>query len=472
MKRWIVYCLGMFSILYALLHFTTMFFPIYVFEQLLAISGLGIFLFTLLRVSFKKFKLPLLILIAGTVILVLSDTNLREGYHYGMMQMRGIVGFLIVIPLISWVLREEPYIEDIMAVFAKVIYTSKRFYLMVVAYTQILAYFLLFGSIAMMHQFVSVILKDQTTLAWENYKATALLRGFALSTMWVISIPSFIYAVETLGASLWIAILQGMFMAILGTLLAVLFAHFAEKKYAENLTPGLQIAIRRAVANASPPDVRSKKVIEFFLLFITLFGSIFLLHELLQIKLMMLIPMVIIFWILGFFTLKKKLYKIPHISVRYFKYDVIDQSYQLSLMLAVGVLIYALNQTKFSAMVVETLSEIEQVFPFINVLFLLPFIIIFLGFIGLGPLTVMVLVAGILESMSFPYPPELIVLAITSGSVISIMLSPLIMPVIILSSSNGLGLVTNGLKFNWKFAIAFYIIVQVYLQSMIHLHLF
>lgn len=84
----------------------------------------------------------------------------------------------------------------------------------------------------------------------------------------------------------------------------------------------------------------------------------------------------------------------------------------------------------------------------------------------------MVLVAGILESMSFPYPPELIVLAITSGSVISIMLSPLIMPVIILSSSNGLGLVTNGLKFNWKFAIAFYIIVQVYLQSMIHLHLF
>lgn len=472
MKRWIVYCLGMFSILYALLHFTTMFFPIYVFEQLLAISGLGIFLFTLLRVSFKKFKLPLLILIAGTVILVLSDTNLREGYHYGMMQMRGIVGFLIVIPLISWVLREEPYIEDIMAVFAKVIYTSKRFYLMVVAFTQILAYFLLFGSIAMMHQFVSVILKDQTTLAWENYKATALLRGFALSTMWVISIPSFIYAVETLGASLWIAILQGMFMAILGTLLAVLFAHFAEKKYAENLTPGLQIAIRRAVANASPPDVRSKKVIEFFLLFITLFGSIFLLHELLQIKLMMLIPMVIIFWILGFFTLKKKLYKIPHISVRYFKYDVIDQSYQLSLMLAVGVLIYALNQTKFSAMVVETLSEIEQVFPFINVLFLLPFIIIFLGFIGLGPLTVMVLVAGILESMSFPYPPELIVLAITSGSVISIMLSPLIMPVIILSSSNGLGLVTNGLKFNWKFAIAFYIIVQVYLQSMIHLHLF
>src|SRR5690606_15203018 len=161
---------------------------------------------------------------------------------------------------------------DIMAVFAKVIYTSKRFYLMVVAFTQILAYFLLFGSIAMMHQFVSVILKDQTTLAWENYKATALLRGFALSTMWVISIPSFIYAVETLGASLWIAILQGMFMAILGTLLAVLFAHFAEKKYAENLTPGLQIAIRRAVANASPPDVRSKKVIEFFLLFITLFG--------------------------------------------------------------------------------------------------------------------------------------------------------------------------------------------------------
>jgi len=90
-----------------------------------------------------------------------------------------------------------------------------------------------------------------------------------------------------------------------------------------------------------------------------------------------------------------------------------------------------------------------------------------LGFLGLGPLTVMVLVAGILDSMALPYPPELIVLAITSGSVLSILLSPVIMPLIVLSASNGLSLFTNGIKFNWKYCIVFYIIVQIYLQLMV-----
>src|SRR5699024_11197335 len=94
-------------------------------------------------------------------------------------------------------------------------------------------------------------------------------------------------------------------------------------------------------------------------------------------------------------------------------------------------------------------------------------IVIILGFMGLGPLTVMVLVGGIFESISLPYSPELIVLAITSGNAISIMLSPLIMPVIILSSINGLSPIKNGFRFNYKYAIAFYVMVQVYIQTMV-----
>lgn len=355
-----------------------------------------------------------------------------------------------------------------MALFHRFIHTSRKFYFSIVAFTQIISYFLLFGSITMMHQFVNIILKDQQSIAWENYKGTALLRGFALSTMWVISIPSFIYAVETLGASLWIAILQGMGMAFLGTIMAVIFSYFQEKKYGADLTPTLQAEIAKAIVNASSKEVRVKKVIEFSLLFLTLFGTIFLIHALFHVKLMTLIPMVIIAWVVSFYLIKRKVYKLPFIFKHYFQHDLTDQAYQLSVMLAVGVLIYGLNQTGFSANVVESLHYIQEVIPFINVLFLLPFIIIFLGFIGLGPLTVMVLVAGILESMSFPYPPELIVLAITSGSVISIVLSPLIMPVIVLSAANQLGLITNGIKFNWKYAIAFYFIVQLYLQTIVY----
>jgi len=187
---------------------------------------------------------------------------------------------------------------------------------------------------------------------------------------------------------------------------------------------------------------------------------------------MILIPIVIIFWVIGFYVSKRRAYKLSDVFAKYVKYDLTNQAYQLNVMLTVGVLIFALNQTRFPTVVVDSIDYIQETFPFINVLYLLPFIIIFLGFIGLGPLTVMVLVAGILESMSFPYPPELLVLALTSGSVISILISPLIMPVIVLSVSNKLSLFTNGVKFNWKFAIMFYIIVQIYLQTAVRLGLF
>jgi len=451
-------------IAYALLHFMTTFIPNSFLEKLLGMVGLLMFILTLFYIKASRFKLPLFILTLGIIILIFSQTSLQTGLHYGMLQMRGIIGLLIVMPIISYALQEEPYIEDIMALFHRFIDTSKRFYFSIVTFTQIIAYFLLFGSIPMMHQFINIILKNHKSFAWENYKATALLRGFALSTMWVISIPSFIFAVETLGASLSATILQGMGIALLGSIMAMIFAHFREKKLGVNLTPPLQEAIQAAVANASPQEVRVKKVIEFGLLFLTLFGSVFLIHAIFHVRLMILIPLVIIFWVISFYIIKQKTKKLPLTFKQYYQHDLTNQAYQLSVMLAVGVLIYALNQTDFSNMTVESLTYVQAALPFINVLSLLPFIIIFLGFAGLGPLTVMVLVAGILESMSFPYPAELIVLSVTSGSVISILISPLIMPVIVLSSANKLSLFTNGFKFNWKYALAFYLLVQVYIQ--------
>jgi hypothetical protein len=339
---------------------------------------------------------------------------------------------------------------------------------MLISFTQMIAYFLLFGSITMMYQFTNIILGEQHAEVWENYKGTALLRGFALSTLWVISIPSFVFAVETLGATLWIAILQGFGVAMVGTVIAVIFSHFEERKYKTRLTPVLQKEMSHLLKNASNIKVQKKKCIEFFLLFITLFGSIFMFHALFHFQLMLLIPITIIFWVGGFYLYKKKVHKFLFVLNEYRKKDIVSQGYQLNVMISVGILIFALKQTPFAPTVVSSIHYIQTHLPFLNPLYFLPFIVILLGFMSLGPLTVMVLVAGILESMTLPYPPELIVLAITSGSVISILISPLIMPVIVLSSANGLSLFKNGLTFNWKYAIVFYIIVQIYIQVMVY----
>ncbi|KPH77834.1 hypothetical protein [Oceanobacillus caeni] len=69
-----------------------------------------------------------------------------------------------------------------------------------------------------------------------------------------------------------------------------------------------------------------------------------------------------------------------------------------------------------------------------------------------------------------PYAKELVVLAITSGSTISILLSPLIMPVIVLSSENGLSSLKNGIRFNWKYAVVIYVLVQAYVQTKVRIN--
>ncbi|MGM8212287.1 hypothetical protein ACLIBH_05750 [Virgibacillus sp. W0430] len=454
---------------FALLHFFTAFIHSSNLEYVLSISGICILIFAGIKSTLFKFKIPVFLLLIGVGIIIFTDGPVIEGIMHGILQMRNIIGLLIVVPLISWVLQEEPYVEDIMAFFHTFINTSRKFYFGLVAFTQVIAYFLLFGSIPMMYQFVNVILKEQKGEVWENFKGTALLRGFALSTMWVISIPSFIFSVETLGASLWIAILQGFGMALLGTVVAVLFSMFQEKSYGVELTPALNTEINNVLKHASNVEIRKQKVLEFALLFITLFGTIFVLHAVLHVPLMLIIPIVVVVWTSVFYLMKRKVRKFFRVAKHYVMEDMMKQSYQLSVMVAVGVLIYGLNQTEFATVVVEGLYYTQNHLPFINLLYLLPFIVIILGFFSLGPLTVMVLVAGILESLSLPYPPELIVLAITSGSVISILLSPVVMPVIILSAANGLGLFTNGIKFNIKYSIVFYVLVQIYIQLRIYL---
>lgn len=468
MKRFITLGLKVSISFYALLHFFTYFYEVEFLLYLLSLSGFLMLFFTGVMATVKKFKLPLFLFIVGVAVLIFSDRPFIDGLLNGFLQMRSIIGLLVIVPMIGWVLREEPYIEEILAFGHKGIDTSRKFYFGIVSFTQVISYFLLFGSIPMMYQFITTILKNQEGEAWENFKGTALLRAFALSTMWVISIPSFIFAVDTLEASLWIAVLQGLGIAFLGSIVAVIFSYFQEKRYGINLTASLQTEIVAVLHSYSNKVETKRKVLEFLVLFITLFGTIFLLHAAFSVNLMMTIPIVVVIWTGVYYLVKKKVKNLLQETRIHFDKGMVKQSYQLCILLAAGVLIYGLNQTDFGITVIAGIQYTQEAVPFINFLYLLPFIVIFLGFLGLGPLTVMVLVAGLLENISLPYPPELIVLAITSGSVISILLSPVIMPVIVLSASNGLSLFKNGIQFNLKYAIVFYIIVQIYVQTMIH----
>ncbi len=201
-----------------------------------AVIGFVMLVLAAVKLKLHRFKLPLFLVTAGVIIMVFTDGFQAGNIQSGLLQMSNIIGLLAVVPMIGWVLRQEPYIEEIIGMAHKLLDSSRKFYFGMLSFTHILSYFLLFGAIPLMYQFVSHMLKHQRGEAWENFKGTALLRAFALSTLWVISIPSFAFAVEALNASLWLTILQGFLITAAAMMLAVLFSYFEEKRYGVDLT--------------------------------------------------------------------------------------------------------------------------------------------------------------------------------------------------------------------------------------------
>ncbi|MFC2949700.1 hypothetical protein [Virgibacillus sediminis] len=469
MQAYIKAALRVFIIIYALLHFFTYFYEIEFLILLLGLAGFGIFLCAVLYYSPGKIKMPLSLFLTGAVLIVFSEGSSISGLHGGLIQMRDMIGLIVVIPLIGWVLRGEAYMEAIMQAGHRFLNTSRKFYAGMLSLTQVIAYFLMFGAIPMMLQFENWLLNKERGEAWEHMKGTAVLRGFSLSVLWVVSIPSFAFAVEVMDAPLGISIFQGMAVSVFGVILAIVFSKFEEKRYKVDLTEGLQREIGEVLKGSESKEEIHRLVKEFIVLFVTLFGTIFLVNSLADMPLLVLIPLVVVVWIAAYYTVKGRIPTLVLEAKRHYADGLAPQAYQLCIMLGAGTMIFGLNQTVFPDMMVNGLYAFQEALPFINVLHILPFMVIILGFFALGPLTVMVLVGGILESIHLPYPPELIVLSITTGSAISILLSPLIMPLIILSGANGLSGFKNGILFNWKYALVLYIGVQIYIQMRIAL---
>ncbi|GGF27129.1 hypothetical protein GCM10010954_27710 [Halobacillus andaensis] len=449
--------------LYILLFYVTLEVESDFLLNVLSILGVLSLVFSLFYLTANKRILPFFLIGFAFFILLMSDSSLSEGILQGFRQMTSLIAILLIVPIISWMLDEEPYIEKIMSFAGDLLNTSRRFYFGIMVITQILSFFLLFGSIQTVYQFIQQLLGDRKGEAWENFKGTALLRAFSLCTLWVVSIPSFVFIVDFLDASLWLSMLQGAVISLFAVILAVVFSYFEEKHYNIDITSALKEEIDQAIG-AQERGRLSREVIEFASMFVLIFGTIFFLHGVFGLEILVIIPPVILSYTFLYFVLKGRTARLKEKVEFYFTGYAQGKALQFSILLSVGLVIVALNLSGWGKMLIDGILVMEQAVPFINILSILPFVPIVLSFFGIGPLPVLVLVGGVLQNVALPYPPELLVLSITSGSVISALLSPFILPAIVLSSENGLSIFKNGFQFNILYAVAFYLFVQAYLQ--------
>lgn len=453
------------ALLYVVCHFLELIFKHEIFLHSLSLFGLTTLLSGLFMLTKRSIALPMFLIVLAFLISIFNkDAHWLDVAWLGSRSMRSLLPMLFVIPFVGWVLKQEDYVEDTIVLLKSRLKRSRSFYGALMLMTQIISFFLLFGAIVVVYQIVQTFLKEKDTPTWKDFKATAILRGFSFSTIWVVSMASFAYTVEMMDAPLMKTFIQGFIVSLVGAFIAMGHLYLYEKKHKINFSKDLEEVISKVARNVEGNTNRYRNPIEFAILFLTLVSMTFLFNWLLPIGLLSVIPLVVVLWVLVYFILKKKGRILLNETKHYVTKGIASSVQQWSLLLAVGLLIVALDLSGISEAMMQGIYHWSEETLGLNFLWVLPIIVLLLGFIGIGPLSVTVLISGILLTIYLPYDPEIIVLAMTLGSALSVLLSPLIIPSILLSSVNGRSTFENSVMSNWKYAIVIYIVVESYIQ--------
>lgn len=259
------------AIVYVVTHFLALLWEHPILNYILSVSGLFALVFALLNLKARATILPLFLIGSALTISIFDvNTAVHSVLLEGTRAMRSLISMLLVIPIVGWVLKQENYVEDTLILLKRQLKNSKVLYFVLISLTQLISFFLLFGSIAVVYQMIQTFFAKQDSPPWKRLKASAVLRGFALTTVWVISIPSFAFSVEVMNASLVPTFLQGFIIALAGVFLSVLYLHIYEKQQRLSLSSDIESAITDALQNVKKQANLYRNPLEFLFLFISL----------------------------------------------------------------------------------------------------------------------------------------------------------------------------------------------------------
>jgi hypothetical protein len=428
-----------------------------------SLFGLILFFTSLFRSKISESIVPIILLLGSLFINISGTGQLNlSGLWIGFREMDQMIVIVLVIPSVSIVLKQEPYLESVVIYGAKWIKTSIHFHFWLLIFTQSVSFFLLPTTAPIVYQFVNKLFGNEEK--WNFIKITAIYRSVALAGIWVFSFPSFAYAVEALQVPLFLAMFHGLVLSSLGVLLSVLLIvrfvkrsniSFDVASFHENISKEFRSSI----------NVK-KNVLEFLLLFSSLLISILLVNIILPLSLLNIIPFVTIIWTILYFLIKGKMnifnFEIKH----YFKEGIQKKQKEINIFITAGILMISLETSGWAEILVNEIYQSTNDNLVFNILILLPLLITILGIIGIPPSGSIILIAGFVKNIPFSYSNETVLLSLTLGTVLSVLLSPLAVPSVLLSSVNGSRPWENSIQKNLYFALFFYVISEIYILGL------
>jgi hypothetical protein len=206
-----------------------------------------------------------------------------------------------------------------------------------------------------------------------------------------------------------------------------------------------------------------RQVGEFTVVLLIFLGSVVAIHEWTGIGLLALVPLVgLLLTVVGFFAFGAGA-RLHSELIGYLYKSLPPKSVEISLVLAIGFFTSGVQAAPVTRAVLQGLQEALAGRPGL-VMIVLPLLIIGLGFCGITPTVAVLFVTGALRAGALGVLPVAVVGAISLGQVVGLVITPVALPLFLLSSLARAEPITVGLYWNWRYAIGLFIAAQVVLQ--------
>ncbi|GAE37401.1 hypothetical protein [Halalkalibacter akibai] len=443
-------------ILFILAYFISTIWTEVIFLHAMSAAGFIMLISILIVMPKRVLVLPILLISLSIAIVWLTSSPLGILWS-GLREMSSIIPLVILITLISWIISHRPYVKALLSRGQNRIHTPIRFYTFTAAISHFISSFMTVGGIVFTFQMFQNLKRTETSnQAWDFTLSTAIMRGFTLTVLWTAVHPAFAYVIAGTNAPLIPTVLKGLGLALIGLVLAIFIFKFQmnQRKINVDVVPDFK----------NDMNERLDGLVWKFLIWVALLmGGIYTFNQGLDVNILLAVPVVIMVVTTLYFVCNRALAEYKQRWRRLMTVDLGNKKKEMILILSAGLLVGALKETGYGEVLFGYfLTGIDWLN--LNVLIGLTFVVILLGFCGFPPIPAMVLLSGILMGIPGGYSTDLVALSLLLGVAVTLVIAPVTVPLLLISSQNKRSLAENGFRWNIVFGVSLLIVGIVYIQ--------
>lgn len=393
--------------------------------------------------------LTLFVLGLGTLLHLSAGTRPAAALA-GFDRMVSVIPLITLLPVAGLLFAFRAYGPALVAALARRIHTPRGLHAATWSVTHLISAVITMGALPVVYALMGREAKDDPEA--QRFLATATLRGYTSSAFWTPNASAVAIGIDFTGARL----AQVLPLGLLLTAVAAVVNLLSER--------GSGGALGARMGNAAPlTGVQRRLVNEFAVVLVLFLGLVIAIHEWTGIGLLALAPLIGLVLTVGGFLAFGAGGQLRSELADYLRRSLPPKSTEISLVLAIGYFTAGVQAAPLTRALLQQLQEGLAGQPGL-VMLALPLMIIALGFGGITPTVAVLFVTGALSAGALGVAPAAIVGAICLGQVVGLAVTPVALPLFLLSSLTGAEVTTVGLRWNWRYAIGLFVAAQLVLQ--------